>query len=187
MARQIVVNGEVLLRVKGAQGTALANLSDFGLSEAPTVMTFKFVHKDITMDAAGGVVPVEIQAMMSEVLISTTMIQTDLDILEELMRLAMGGGAQFGQTGRAGTLMGGGVARFQPGYKFVGLNLTSPVLNRPWRFFHTYLMSPMGAWPIGTEKSVIPVTFRAVAYSPDPWNGGNGMLNYPLFDRTPDS
>lgn len=175
------------MRVKGAQGTALANLTDFALTESPMTMTFKFVHSDITMDAAGGVIPVEIQANMTEVIISASLIHTDVAVLQELMRLTMGGGNAFGQTGRAGTLMGGGVARFQPGYKFVGLNLTSPVLNLPWRFLHSYLMSPLGAWPLGTQKSVIPVTFRAIAYSPDPWNNGNGMLNYQIFDNTPDT
>lgn len=191
MARDFFINGPALVEVKGNVNTAIASLSQLGLSDAAIPVSPRFHHKDINVDAWGEA-PADVQWMLGELTLRFTMIHVDLNVLEACVQEAMGGAAALGQFGRAGTRMGNNVARFAATNHYVGLNITSPDGNRPWRFFYAYLADNPFDWPLGTEKSVISVNFRVVPYVQDAYNGGGagagtGAQNYPLWDRNLDN
>ena len=83
--------------------------------------------------------------------------------------------------------MGGNVARFAAGNNFIGLNLTSPVASKPWRFYFAYLVAPPATFPLGTEKSIIGLQWRAIPFTVDPWQGGSGALGQILWDHVLDT
>lgn len=186
MARDFYINGPALVQVKGNVNTAIAQLSQLGLSDGPIPVSPKLYHKDINVDAWGET-PADVQWMLGELNLRFTLIHVDLAVLEACVQEAMGGAAALGQFAKAGTRMGGNNARFAAGNHYVGLNITSPDGARPWRFYYAYLADNPFDWPLGTEKSVISVNWRVVGYVQDPWGGGQGAQNYTLWDRTPDS
>lgn len=186
MTRQINVNGESLILVKGASNTSIANLAELGLAEAAITLTPEFNHDGVTVDAWGKGTP-EVQYMLAAVNISFTLVHYDPDILDVCIGLSMGGGSIIGQTGRAGTLMGGGVARFSPGWLYVSLNITSPVQAKPWNFLNCYMQNPPMSIGLGTERSLPQINFRCVPYTQDPYQGGVGATDWPLWRHVLDS
>jgi hypothetical protein len=186
VARRIVVNGESLVYVKGPAGSAIANLSELGLSDNPIVISIQPSHKEVLLDAWGDV-PLDVQTMNTQATCTMTLIQFDPDVVEEIARLSMGGASATGRVARAGTLLGNGLARFAAGNNYFGLNIASPVGQRPWRFFTTYMPQPAVQWPLGAEKTVVTLSFRAIPYTEDPWRGGIGAQNFPLYDNTLDT
>ncbi len=190
MARDFFINGESLVLVKGSAGSAIANLSELGLAEGPIRVTFDYRHRDMQVDAWGREIPVDVQWMLGAATITMNLIHFDRAVLEACQGESMGGaggGAVPGTFNRAGTRMGGGAVRFAASNHYIGLNIASPVAGLPWRFFFTYLTMQPVDWPLGTEKSSIMTTWRAIPYTIDPWNGGFGAFGYQLFDRTLDS
>lgn len=186
MSRYVYVNGESLVYVKGPAGSAIANLTELGLSDNPITIVLQPMHKEVTADAWGDV-PFEVQTMLASVSVSMTLIHFDPAVVEELARLSMGGGAQAGQMGRAGTLLGNNLPRFAAGNNFFGLNIASPVGQRPWRLFTCYMPQPAVQWPLGANRSIISLSFRAIPYVQDPWRGGIGAQNYAIYDHTLDT
>lgn len=185
MARSLYINGESMVYVKGPAGSAIASLTEFGLCEDQARITLHPIHSEVRLDAWGGA-PMDVQRMNSFATVTLRMLQFDADVLAELVRLTTGGNLE-GRVGRAGPVMGGGVARFLPGNNYVGLNIASPQMGRPWRFLSAYLKDPIGEYPLGTLRSTIPVFFQCIPYTSDPWQAGLGAQNYPLFDHTPDT
>lgn len=187
MARDFSINGESLVQVKGAAGTTIANLAELGLAEGPISVTLDLRHKDILLDAWGGEIPADVQVMLGAANIAMGLIHMDLAVLDECLRLSFGGPATMGQVSRAGTRLGANTARLAAGWKYVSLNISSPIAGRPWRFYNAYLTGPPLVYPLGTEKSVAVLNWRAIPYTTDPWQGGVGAANQILFDRTLDS
>lgn len=185
MGRSLYINGEAMVYVKGPAGSAIANLSELGLCEDQARITIHPIHSEIRLDAWGGA-PAEVQRMNSFVTVTLRLLQFDADVLAEVVRLTMGGNLE-GRTGRAGPLMGNGLARFAPGNNFIGLNIAAPQNSRHWRFFSAYLKDPIGEYPLGTLRSTVPVFFQAIPYTSDPWQGGLGATNFPIFDHTLDT
>jgi hypothetical protein len=116
-----------------------------------------------------------------------TLIHFDPDVVEEIVRLSMGGGNLAGRVGRAGTLLGNGLAMFANGNNYFSLNIASPAGQRPWRLIACYMPQPAVQWPLGTEKTVCSLSFRAIPYTSDPWQGGIGAQNYPCYSHTLDT
>lgn len=185
MARRIYVNGESLVYVKGAQDTTINALSELGLAEDQLKITIQPMELDVMVEAWGRA-PVDVQRMNAVALIIMRFVHFDVAVMREVIRLAMGGTAE-GRTSRAGTLFGNGLARFAAGNSYVGLNIASPVGQLPWRFYHARLISPIGEWPLGVERSIVPVIFRAIPYTPDPWNAGAGATDNILYDHVLDN
>lgn len=184
MARDFFVNGESLLEVQGgANSSIVTNLTELGLCSDPVRIRPSFRHRDINLDAWGGEIPADTQWMLAEIQINCTLIHVDISVLEEIIRLSMGAPAAFGQMARAGTRMGNNSALLSATQAYFKLVITSPVAARPWRFFATFLAQPPLEFPLGTEKSMIPVQFRVIPYTQDPYGGGTGAQNYVLFDR----
>lgn len=187
MSRTIFVNGESLVYVKGPQGSAIAALSELGLAQEQLRITLNPKHEGVALDAWGGEgSPMDIQIMLASVTVTMTLLHYDPDVLEECVRLGMGGSA-FGKLGRAGKLMGNGLSRFAAGNNFIGLNVASPVGQRPWRFLYSHTTGPAADYPLGARKSVVTVNWTVVPYTTDPWQGGSGATDYILFDRTLDN
>lgn len=187
MSRAFQVNGEAMIYVKGPQGSLIANLSELGLSDNPVRIQLNPRFGDISLDAWGGPggPPAEIQRKLSDAIVTFSLIHFDPIILGECTRLAMGGTVE-GRTSRAGALMGNGTVRFAASNSFIGLNIASPVGQRPWRFYFAHLQAPIGDYPVGAEKTVVAQNWRAVPYTTDPWNGGLGASDYVLFDHVLD-
>ena len=187
MSRDFFINGESLISVKGAAGSTIANLSELGLAEGPVSVTIDLRHLDINLDAWGNQIPADVQVMIAAANISMGLIHMDRSNLDECLRLSMGGPTSIGMVSRAGTRMGANTARFAAGWKYVSLNTYSPVAGKPWRFYNAYLTGPPMVFPLGTEKSVSVLNWRAIPYTTDPWQGGAGAANQILWDHTLDS
>lgn len=186
MARDFQINGECLVTVKGAAGSGIATLQELGLAADPITVTPVFKHKDINVDAWGEA-PAEVQWMLAEVFINMTLIHFDQSILDICIRESMAGAAAIGQMKRAGARMGNNTARFNASNHYVGLNLSSPVQGKPWRFFFTYMPSSPLVVPLGVEKKIIQVGWRCIPYTQDPYGSGTGAENYQLWDHSADS
>ena len=153
MARAFYVNGESLILVKSRSDSAIATLSELGLTEGPVRITPELRHRDISPDAWGGEIPIDTQWMNGAFQITTDLIHYDAAVLDECLRLSMGNATAVGTVGRAGIRLGGGVARFAVGNNLIGLNLSSPIAGKPYRFYHTYLTGNPVEIPLGTRRS----------------------------------
>ncbi len=190
MARDYFINGETLVLVKGRADSAIGSLQQLGLSDAPIAIRMNFHHKDIGVDAYGATVP-ETQVMGGDATISMTLVHFDRSVLATCVNESLGGATAEGLLQRAGSRMGNNLPRFGAGgflgNHYIGLNLTSVVAGIPWRFYYTFLANPPVEFPLGTEKSIVRLQWRAIGYTVDPWNGGLGSLNQPIFDHILDT
>ena len=203
MARGWYVNGETLVLVKGRSDSAIGSLSQLGLSPQPISVEPQYYHEDINVDAWGRA-PADVQFMLGTLNVRMTLVNVDMGVLAVCMALSQGGASDAialagnfqaaGVMNRAGTVMGGyptSLGRFVPGNNYIGLNLSAPIGNIPYRFFYSYLAQPPVVIPLGTEKSVITLNWRVIPYTTDPANIVNGVItgatNYPLWDCTLDS
>lgn len=190
MARDIHINGESMVTVKGASDSAIGSLSQLGLAEGPIVVSLQFNHSDINVDAWGGLEgpPVDVQWMLAEAIVNMDLIHFDRTVLEACLALSMGGAslATTGQMARAGSRLGNNKARFAAGINLMGLNIASPQEGKPWRFYHAYIVSGY-EYALGTKRTAARVTWRVIPYTQDPWNSGSGAANYQLWDHTADA
>jgi len=191
MARDIFVNGETLVQVKGPSGSGIATLSELGLSVDPIRISPEFNRLDVMADAWGKA-PFEEQWMLATVRVQMTLVHFDRAVLSTCVGLGMANATANGNTtegvmARAGARMGNNVARFAAGNCFIGLNLTSPIAAIPWRFFYSFLDTPPYIFPLGTERSLVTLNWRVIPYTQDPYNGGSGAAGYVLWDHTADT
>ena len=165
--------------------------TQLGLADSPIAITIDVKYDDVIVDAWGQEVPIDVQMFGTEARISMTLVHFDPSVLRACIALSMGFPSAEGQVARAGTLMGGNQPRFTPGNNFIGLNIASPVAGLPWRFYQTWLTGPSVDWPLGTKRSLVRLNWRAIPYPPgtppDPYNGGFGSLNVPLYDHVLDT
>lgn len=187
MARDFFINGETLVQVKSNTASSISSLSELGLAEGEIRCVPGFRHMDIIVNAWGnGQVPPEVQFMLSDITIQMTLVHVDTTVLRECVRLSMAGASAEGTLPHTGARMGNNAARFAAGNNYIGLNLTSPIGGLPWRFLTAYLTGPPFDWPLGTERSVVTCNWRAIPYTTDPYNGGNGSLGAILWDHSSD-
>lgn len=168
MARDFFINAESLVYVKGNTSTNIASLTQFGLPSEPIRVSPQFKHRDIKVNAWGEAPP-EIQFMLAWVDIRMNLVHFDRAIMDTCITECMAGAPAIGQTPRAGARMGNGLARFQSvgpaqnqSNHFIGLNIASPVGNKPWRFYSAYLVT--WDFPLGAEASDVTMQWRAVPY-----------------------
>jgi hypothetical protein len=184
MPRIFYVNGETMVTVTGAAGTAISTLrTQLGLATNAVQVTQTYHQKDIIVDAYGQQNPPELQVFGGEAMITMDLVDFDPLVLAECIRLSMGGAPAEGLLARAGALMGGGVALGVAGNNYINLNLSSPVAGLPYNFPSAYLHQQPVVIPLGTEKSITRLTWRAIAYSVDPWNNGLGSFGAVLYNR----
>lgn len=197
MARQYQVAGETIVMVKG--GAHLPQLisqfpAELGLCSEQITITPKFIHQDIPVDDFGGTIPPEVLWMMSECNINMTLVHYDRDVLMICVQEAMGGGdgsftllLNDGTCGKGGIPLGGGGPMFASGNHLMSLNLIS---TNPddyfWRFKSCYLNSTPLEIPIGTERSLVTLNWRAIPYVPMNSSGEINASSGRLWDHDQD-
>ena len=188
MARDFFINGESMVSVRGAAGTSIATVQQLGLADSPIVVTLDGRYLDVIVNAWGTDLPAEVQYMLSSANISMTLVHVDRSILDVCLQESMGGIAAGGttdgggvttpgQVSRAGARLGNNAARFAATNHYISLGIQSPVASKPWTFYYTYLTGPPMEHPLGVERSIIRVNFRAIAFTNDPWGGGTAQPN----------
>ena len=187
MARDYFINGESLVSFKGNSASSIGSLTQLGLSTDPIRVTLELHHKDIIVDAWGPEVPADVQQFLAAVTVNINFIHIDRTVLDYCLQESMGGTTAVGTLARAGLRLGGGVSRFAVGNHYIGLNISSPVAAKPWRFYFAYLTGTPVDVPLGTEKSVISTTWRVIPYTTDPYGGGTGSLGTLLWDHILDT
>ncbi len=213
MVRDFFLAGETMVAVKGRSDSIIPVLTQLGLSDAEIRITAHSRYEDMNVDTFGrtGVgSPPDVQYFLSYMDIDMTLIHFDATVLRFCIQESTGGMPFEGIMPHAGSRLGNGVPRFSPagtinpsgvatgGNHLIGLNLVCPVAPFNWRFWYCYLQEPTVVWPIGTTKSIVQLSWRAVPYVVDPWGevtttgygtlGGPGQGSYgiPLYDHTLD-
>lgn len=175
-----------MVAVKGNVNSAIAGISLFGLTDKAGIIkiTPGIRHSEIAVDAwGGGEIPAEIQCMLSDVMISMTLVHFDRSVLDAVVLAAMASPGAIGTMPRTGARLGNNAARFAAGWNYVELDIFSPVGQIPWRFYNTFLHGTPMVMPLGTEKSLVDLNFRAIPYTTDPWGNGLGSLGAVLWDH----
>lgn len=172
MARQFVINGETLVSVWILDPTVndptTYVMAELGLAEKNVTIIPKYYHKDINVDDFGPNVPADVLAMIAECQIGMTLVNFDTEVLNKCLSESIGGGTAGTMPG-AGIPMGATKPLYTKGNHYIGLYLQSPILEQPWYFPATYMPNPPMEFPIGTEKTLVKLTWRAIPYVvPDP-------------------
>ena len=172
--RDFIINGETLVSVKGPVSSTLEDKSELGLALGPVRILPRSLRRNIFSDYTGSDVPRDLMTNLADVNIKMTLIHYDNRILAACIAESMGrsltdqesitdSGSEGTLTG-VGTLMGGGNQLFSPGCHYLSLYLSSPVLDYPWRFFTCYLDTPPIEIPIGVQKNLVELNWKAIPY-----------------------
>lgn len=188
MPRDLMINGPLMVFVRGNPLTAIGSLSQLGMSDGPVRVRHNFRHMDVNLDAWGGEVPFEIQCKLQDVMIDMTLVHVDYALLEVCVAESIGGmgAVGVGTMPLAGARLGNNSFRFAAGNHYIGLNLGAPVNGVPWSFKHCYLTGQPFEIPLGSERSIIAMSWRCIPYIPDPFNAGLFSLGQILYDHLPD-
>jgi len=200
MARDIQVNGETLVNVRFGAHVPVSvsnipgsstNLSQLGLSSDPIKITYEFYHQDLRADDFGPNCPPDVQSMMATVKIGMRLVHYDKTILDYCTAAAMGGIRLIGGAPQlpgvmepAGKMLGANRTYLASGYHFIGLNLVSAITSG-YHFPAAYLETPPYVVPLGTERSIVDLNWRAIPYqrpnlSGDVISSGVILWNYTL-------
>jgi len=175
--RNFFINGETLVRVRGAVGGPLASVTELGLAEGPIGISMTFHHADIKVDAWGGTEgpPPEVQFMGAEATVNMDLVHVDRNVLDYCIAAAMGR-TVIGTLPSAGTRMGSltNGLRFQSLWKYLAVYLSSPDAGKPWAFLSCYLATPPLELSCGVRRSIFRLNWRVIPYRRDPWNSGSG-------------
>lgn len=153
MARDYFINGETLVTVDD---------QELGFTDQQIKIHPRFYHQDLHCDDYGDQVPPDVMAMLAEAWIDMTLVHFDPAIVDYAIRFSMGGASTAGLVAGAGTIMGGATDRGN----FMKLKLASPVGGKPWTFECAYLAESPVEFPIGTERSLVVLKWRAIPF----WN-----------------
>ncbi len=184
MPRDFICNGEALISVRGGAhmgSGAIGVYSELGLTTDQIRIVPRFYQRALYVDDFGPDCPVEVMAGIASVDFRLNLIHYDPNVLDIMMRESMAGGGNVGFNPNAGTFapwgtpMGAGLPLFASGNHYFGVNIASPVLQFPWRFFNCYLPEQPVEIPLGTEKSITSCNVRAIPYSSP--LGPNGVIS----------
>ena len=194
MTRAYQVFGEFIISVSGGQ---FSGKQELGLTSDPWRLHPRYVHRDVTTDGFGPVVPVETLWDMADALVSLTLVHYDQGILDQCMRAAMGGGgydagnpggggAMDGFLGQAGRPMGLGAAlgSTENQYTTVYIEPTADGTILPYRFRACYLDGRPLEVPYGSERSLVKLNWRCIPYQPLTAAEISSVNGVPIWDRT---
>ena len=183
MTRDIFINGESLVTVRGSASSAIASVQQLGLTSDRIRITPNYNHLPVNADAWGQA-PFEMQFMLATVSLSMTLVHFDRTILAACQQESMGGSASEGQLTRAGTRLGSNASLFAAGNHYISVGITSPQAGQPWNFFFCFMTGPPMEFPLGTERSLVVVNFQAIPAANDPWQLGLGAQGAYIFDHS---
>lgn len=158
MARQFFVNGNTMIYANGVE---------LGLAEGQVSITINPRQMDINVSTFWTAVPAEIQAMLADATIQMNLVNFDVGVLNTC-ELQSYGASSDGIMPVAGVLMGATG-------KFISLNIASPVGQQPWTFPSAFLVNSP-SWPLGNERSVVSLSWRAIPYVADPATAAGAVL-----------
>ena len=146
------------------------SVHQLGLAVEAIKVTPTFRHLDVHTDDYGHDIPPEVLWHLADARIDMTLVHYDDSLLDECVLESMGGfddtapGAVAGVYAGAGLPLGGGVQRWSAGNHYITVYLSSPVQQVPWRFRTCYLEQQPFVYPLGTERSMVQLRWRAIAY-----------------------
>lgn len=161
MARDFQINGPAMVYVKGT--TTLSATSELGLSDKQITITPNFVHQDIHCDDFGPTIPPDVIWLLADVTIQMTLVHYDPAVLNLCLGCSMAnavGANNEGTVVSAGTIMGA------PANNYISLNIASPVGQLPWKFPTAYLTGPPMELPLGSDRTIVTLRWRAIPYTP---------------------
>ena len=168
-----------MVYVRGGATSAIPATVQLGLSADPIQITLEYKHLDVTVNAwSPERFAAEIQTFQANASVGMTLVHFDRSVLSACVTESLGGNSATqgeGTMARAGTRMGGNVAQFAAGNHFIGLQIASPVGQLPWRFWYAYLSEPPMEFPLGTERSLVKLRWKAITFTNDPWGGGSAQ------------
>ena len=161
MAQQYFTNGNTMVTVDGGE---------LGLSESPISITININHLDVAIQTFGGNhgPPGDVQQMLADATITMVLVYFDTQALEAAVTKSIGGNST-GVMPIAGQLMG-------VNSKFSTLTLSSPVGGLPWTFPAAYLTGSPVTYPIGNERTLAAMTWRAIPYKQNPSTAAGAIL-----------
>lgn len=160
MPRQYVINGPVLVTV---QNPVVGAGSELGISNAPISVAPNLFHQDIHTDDYADRVPPDTFWLGADVTIEMTLVHFNPEVLYLCLEESMCGSAG-GTLKGFGQLMGRGRALQSDGNHYIQLTLSSPDLNQPWVFPAAYMAVRPLVLPLGVERSLAVLTWRAIPY-----------------------
>lgn len=179
MTRGFVTYGEAMVYVRGPEGSIIEEITELGLCSESIRITPRYNHLDILTDDFGPSVPVEVLSNMADAKVSMTLVHFDWNIVDYCMYLAMGGTGPVndeqdydGSLSQAGSPLGFGKPMYDPSNHYVSLYLRSatetlsPPTNVPYRFICSYLDGQPLEIPLGTERSLLQLSWRVIPYRP---------------------
>lgn len=197
--RDFFVNGPALVKIKGNGALAnatthVAALHELGLSSDAISITPRFVYKPQKLADYGDDIAPDTIWMMADCTITMTLIYFNPFVLRGCLMESMAGGGRIpgvedpffggqltpvdGVLPAAGTPMGAMIPLMTSGNHYMSLNILSPNAEYPWRFPASCLAEQPMEMPLGTAKSMVKLTWKAIPY-PNLTLGGAGQKLFP--------
>lgn len=171
MPRNYFINGICLVSVRGSSSSALdivnndQNFYELGItSKGGVTITPNYKHRDYKYDDWGGIVPPNVDWMLTDAIITMQLVHFDPDVLSACISESSAGGAE-GIMEPAGKIMGSNSAMYGSKNHYITLYLSSPQAEYPWRFIACYLYHRPMVWPLSAQRSLVDLVWRAVPYT----------------------
>jgi hypothetical protein len=175
----VTVLGNGALAAPRSSSSPEAGLWELGLTSEKITITPRFYHQEIHCDDFGHSVPAELMWNLADVNIRMTLIHYDSVVLNDCFIESMAGGKSKdalpipGTMAACGTMMGGYKDVGEPGCHYISLNIISALIGGDllgsqlpdnWHFRAAYISTPPLEIPIGTEKTIVVLNWRAIPY-----------------------
>lgn len=179
MSREFVVFGEFIVKVSGG---LVGGMEELGLTSEQVRINPRYNFRDILTDDFGAA-PVETRWDMADAVVSMTLVHYDPDVLNKCMGSAMGGGGLDagnatdnidGFMAGAGRILGynRGLGTGSNMYVTVYLIPADDGEFEPYRFHACYLDTKPLMIPLGTERSLVQMSWRVIPYQKITVSGG---------------
>lgn len=168
MSRDFQIPGETLVKIRFGGHVSGDLLRELGLTIDQIHVSPQPYHAPVLVNDFGPQCPAEIMWQLASADIRMNLIHIDNEVLKLCVDEAMAGSVD-GTLAPAGLTLGHGLQIFASGNHFVSLNLiTNPFGGLdPYRFRTSYITShPPIDVPLGTEVSIVQLTFHAIPYQP---------------------
>ncbi|MCC6425110.1 MAG: hypothetical protein IT447_16675 [Phycisphaerales bacterium] len=165
MPRDIVINGESMVTVKGnAFVSGLRSVSQLGLTSESITVSPRLYHYELKANDFGPNVPAEVMNNIAEVRIFMTLVHFDYQILRDCISESQAGMPTFGALAPAGMTLGRGASLYSSGCHWMSMSISSTDERFPWTFPTAYIPTPPLEIPLGTERSLVRLEWRAIPY-----------------------